>query len=72
MKKCIVPRSHFTGMESGLYYLYHKNSNNESIQFYESSPIKAFLSEKELYISIKRGNNKEKIKLIIKVLYLLW
>ena len=58
-KRCIVPKSHFTNKDNGYYYTHHANHNNKSIMFYESSPFKVNLSE--IYISIKKENNQEKI-----------
>ena len=60
-KRCTVPKNHFRNKDTGYYYTHHANHNNKSIIFYESSPLKVILPENDIYISIKKENNKEKI-----------
>ena len=59
---CIVPKSHFTGLKSGNYYLYHRNSNqyhgNYINIFYEVTPFKVILPGE----SDGSKNNFERIK----------
>ena len=40
IKRCFVPKSHFSSNQSGYYNIYHLNYMNKYIKFYECSPIK--------------------------------
>ena len=62
-KGCEVRKTHFKNLDTGYYYTYHSNHNDKSIIFYESSPLKVILPKNEIYIWIKKENNKDKIKL---------
>ena len=63
-KKCIVPKSHFIGKQTGYYYTYHYNQIDEYIIFYELSPIQIILpKENEIVINILRENNKNILQL---------
>ena len=42
--QCVVPKSHFEGEKSGLYYLHYTNSLGEKSIFYEVTPFKVILS----------------------------
>ena len=46
IKKCIVPKSHFEGKNSGYYHIIHSNTLDDWIVSYELSPIKIILPEK--------------------------
>ena len=62
IKKCIVPRSHFEGKESGYYYTYHLNHLNESSIFYDITPVKVILpGDDEIIIRIQQEDNKNTI-----------
>ena len=65
-KRCKIHKSHFRNKPNGYYYTRHANHNNNSIKFYESSPLHITLPQTDIYISIKKVNNKNKIKLNIK------
>ena len=62
-KGCEVRKTHFKNLDTLYYYTYHSNHNDKSIIFYESSPLKVILPKNEIYIWIKKENNKDKIKL---------
>ena len=61
-KRCNVPKSHFTDEDSGYYYTYHKNVDNNYIMYYESSPFKVILP-KNIYILIKNEDNENIINI---------
>ena len=64
LQKCIVHKSHFQYKQSGYYFTYHKNHLNKSIIYYEVDPIKVILPEvKDVFMSIKREKNEDKIKI---------
>ena len=60
-KRCMVPKSHFSKKNSGYYYTHHANYFKKSIIFYESSPLEVILPGNEIFISINKENNKDKI-----------
>jgi len=48
---CQVPKKHFKGKETGLYFIKHKNHINKKSTSYEVPPIKVILPSKENIIS---------------------
>ena len=61
-KRCFVPKSHFLNKISGYYYNYKLNHLDNYVPIYGISPIKVTLP-KEITLSIKEINNKNKIKI---------
>ena len=72
IQKCIVPKSHFDGKESGYYPLLHLNYLNNQTIAYQLSPIQVILpKENEIIIRIEKEVNKDIIKIGQKgILYL--
>ena len=66
---CIVPKSHFNGLKSGNYFLYHRNGNsyfgNYTNIFYEVTPFEVILPEEP-------GNKSKRFKysLLLNLFYL--
>lgn len=66
---CIVPKSHFNGLKSGNYFLYHRNMNSHSGNyiniFYEVTPFEVILPEES-------GNKSKRFKysLLLNLFYL--
>ena len=66
---CIVPKSHFNGLKSGNYFLYHRNRNSHHGNyiniFYEVTPFEVILPEES-------GNKSKRFKysLLLNLFYL--
>ena len=47
--RCIVPKSHFNGAKSGLYYIYHATilTEGNKVKNYELPPLKVILSDSD-------------------------
>ena len=45
--KCLVPKSHFNGKQSGYYYTYYLNNKNGLNIFYEISPFLVILPKED-------------------------
>ena len=45
IKRCTVPKSHFTGLKSGYYFTKHNNHLGTKSTSYEGRPVKVFLDD---------------------------
>ena len=55
-KRCIVPKSHFTGKSTGYYFTKHQNHLNRKSFLYEAPPIKVILPDSDSDSNLK-GND---------------
>ena len=46
-KRCIVPKSHFTGKSTGYYFTKHQNHLNRKSFLYEAPPVKVILPDSD-------------------------
>ena len=61
IKRCVVPKSHFEGKESGYYYTMHQNHLNTKSISYEITPIKVILNKKEEILNSNKTNSNKLI-----------